>query len=195
MSQCIFIFAFWIASILSLQGQDISQTQAQPPAEEEVEMLDVFEVPGTAIQPEKRQLLFPRPAIDSLDPLSEQDLFDIHVAIQLDRPDPQRPKILDPIGKIRGIRTSVKPSKAPRPPYPRFAREQGWEGTTVLRVAINNQGTVSSATTQQSSGFPMLDDNAIEAVKQWEFAPAKNGEFAVASVVDIPIRFDLDQSQ
>jgi len=39
----------------------------------------------------------------------------------------------------------------------------------------------------------VLDDSAKQAVGMWSFKPAQNGEFAVASVVDLPIQFDLLQ--
>jgi protein TonB len=74
-----------------------------------------------------------------------------------------------------------------------MAREQGWHGKVVLRVHITAEGIVKNATVQESSGFPVLDDSAVQAVKIWSFEPAKNGEFAVASTVDLPIRFDLLQ--
>ena len=127
-------------------------------------------------------------------PLPEQDVFHIPTKFDIERQTQQRTVTLDPIGKRQGIRSSVKPLQAQRPPYPRFARELGWHGTTVLRITVEPEGNVTSVTTQKSSGFPILDESATQAIKQWVFAPAQNGEFAVASTVDIPIRFDLDQS-
>jgi protein TonB len=74
-----------------------------------------------------------------------------------------------------------------------MAREQGWQGKVILRARISAEGTVKQAEVQESSGFPVLDDSAAQAVKTWTFEPAKNGEFAVASTVALPIRFDLLQ--
>ncbi|MBF0307572.1 MAG: energy transducer TonB, partial [Alphaproteobacteria bacterium] len=36
-----------------------------------------------------------------------------------------------------------------------------------------------------------LDGIAAEAVRNWRFAPARRGAQAVASVVEVPIRFSL----
>lgn len=158
-------------------------------------MLDVFEVPGTAIKREPRQIHFPAPEIDSLHSFLDHPSLALPRTLRIQRPNlrSSRP-VMDPAGKIRGVRTSVKPIHAPRPPYPRFAREQGWEGTIVLRVTIDDHGKVLTTTIQKSSGHSSLDDSAVQTVKQWEFLPGKNGEFAVSSVVDIPIHFDLKQS-
>ena len=182
--------------VFSFLTQASSHIWAQDSKEEEVEMLEVFEVPGTAIQRETRQQHFPTPTSKTLQPFPDQNLFEIPLTIKIQRLNPHVPRtVMDPIGKIRGIRTSVKPIKAPRPTYPRFAREQGWQGTSVLRLRIDDHGRVSKAIIQRSSGYPALDDSAIQTVKQWGFLPGKNGEFPVTTVVDIPIRFDLKQPQ
>ena len=195
MSKPIFVLTVYAVALSALLAQEVHVTLAQDSEEEEVEMLDVFEVPGTAIQPEARQQHFPTPTTETLRPFPDQNLLNIPSSIEIHRPYPLVSRtVMDPTGKIRGIRTSVKPIKAPRPSYPRFAREQGWEGTAVLRVTIDDDGKVSAVTSQKSSGFSILDESALHTVKQWRFVPAKNGEFAVRSVVDIPIRFDLDQS-
>ncbi|MGB0910268.1 MAG: energy transducer TonB [Nitrospirales bacterium] len=159
----------------------------------DIEMLDIIEVPGTAVTIEPRMLSFPSPGVTNIRPFPDEDIFHISTTFKMDHPIPRSPVLLDPIGKAQGIRSSVKPMSAKRPPYPRFAREQGWHGTTVLRITVAPDGTVTSVTTKKSSGFPILDESANQAVKEWGFSPAKNGEFAVASTVDLPIRFDLDQ--
>ena len=67
------------------------------------------------------------------------------------------------------------------------------EGTVVLRIQVNQAGTVDSIRTRKSSGFPILDESAIQSVKTWRFEPAKDGEFPIPVTVDLPIRFDLDE--
>ena len=172
---------------------EINRSLAQIPEDENIEMLDVFEVPGTAVVREARELSFPPPNIMDLNSLPDIDLIDLPVNIQIDRSLPQPTIMIDTISKTRGIRTSPKPLKADRPPYPRFAREQGWKGVTILRITIEADGKVSSAVTHKSSGHPILDESAIKKVKQWVFVPAKNGEFKIASTVNLPIHFDLNQ--
>ncbi|GJL49892.1 MAG: hypothetical protein NPIRA01_11190 [Nitrospirales bacterium] len=171
----------------------IPDGQAQAPDQDEVETLDIIEIPGTAVTQTPRELSFPEPDMASWQPLLDHSRLEIPVSLNINRPLSQPPTPLDPIGHIKGVRSPVKPIKAEHPTYPRFAREQGWEGITVVRITVETDGHVISAATQKSSGFPILDESAVQTVKQWIFTPAKNGEFHVASTVDLPIRFDLDQ--
>ncbi|MDT7043914.1 energy transducer TonB [Candidatus Nitronereus thalassa] len=77
------------------------------------------------------------------------------------------------------------------PVYPRIAREAGWEGTVVVRVAVQPDGHPEKIEIRKSSGYPVLDEAAVEAVKKWQFSPAKDGNIPIRSIVEIPINFDL----
>ncbi len=77
------------------------------------------------------------------------------------------------------------------PVYPRIARESGWEGTVLVRVAVQPDGSPDSIKVRKSSGHQILDEAAVEAVKKWRFSPAKDGNIPIRSVVEIPINFDL----
>lgn len=81
--------------------------------------------------------------------------------------------------------------KNPKPVYPMVARRRGWEGTVVLRVYVGADGHTQRVTIQRSSGHDVLDESAMDAVKEWRFVPAKRGEVAEASWVKIPIVFQL----
>ncbi len=101
--------------------------------------------------------------------------------------------VRDSIADRKGLRKTARLIKSERPPYPQTARRQGWEGTVVLRLTIDAGGGVKKVTTQTSSGFPALDQSATQSVKTWRFDPARDGEFRITTVVDLPIRFDLDE--
>jgi TonB family protein len=163
-------------------------------SESEIETLEVIEVTGTTVTKVARTFSFPLPTFNHPWPTSAFHniaLPDLHI---VNLPQQAIPRILiDQTGKTRGRFTRVKPLQTERPLYPRMAREQGWQGKVVLRAYITAEGTVKHATVQESSGFPVLDESAVQAVKTWAFVPAKNGEFAVASTVALPIRFDLLQ--
>lgn len=81
------------------------------------------------------------------------------------------------------------------PVYPRIARESGWEGTVLVRVAIQPDGSPGTIKIRKSSGHEVLDTAALEAVKKWKFFPAKDGNIPIRSVVEIPINFDLRKQQ
>lgn len=108
-----------------------------------------------------------------------------------DRPAPELPR--DSIADRKALRKTVRLIKSERPPYPQAARRQGWEGTVVLRINIGPGGNVENVATQKSTGHDALDESAAQSVKTWRFDPAKDGEFPVPSVVDLPIRFNLDE--
>jgi len=79
----------------------------------------------------------------------------------------------------------------PKPIYPSEARKRGYEGEVLLRVEVLSNGQVGEIEVKRSSGYKLLDQSAIYAVKQWRFIPAtKDGE-AIDLWVNIPIKFQL----
>ena len=78
-----------------------------------------------------------------------------------------------------------------QPVYPHIARESGWEGTVIVRVVIQPDGRTGDVLVRKSSGYPLLDEAAVEAVHTWRFTPARDGHIPIRSLVDIPINFDL----
>lgn len=81
----------------------------------------------------------------------------------------------------------------PAPRYPDFAQQQGWEGTVILNVHVLANGKPKAVEIKQSSGRKILDDSAVQAVKRWSFVPAKLGDTATDSWVEVPIDFRLAQ--
>lgn len=79
----------------------------------------------------------------------------------------------------------------PRPEYPEIARKEGWEGTVLLRVLVDQEGKSKWIEVSRSSGFDTLDQAAMKTVKGWRFHPARYGERMVESWVRIPIVFRL----
>ena len=180
---CLMLTTFFLA---------IQHGQADDFLDEPVETLDTIEVPATALIQEERTILIPFPTMTGLAPLPSAYMIPFHPRQQV-KPQGALEKVArDPIADVKGKRTPVRPAKAERPPYPHIAREQGWEGTVVLRIKVNRGGSVDAITTRKSSGFPILDDSALQSVKKWTFKPAKDGEFPISATVDLPIRFDLD---
>jgi len=89
------------------------------------------------------------------------------------------------------VRSKVRPGNNPRPEYPRTAREAGWEGTVILQVLVLPDGTAGNVMLHKTSGYSILDEAALSAVKGWQFVPAMDGNFPVQSMVRMPVRFDL----
>lgn len=81
----------------------------------------------------------------------------------------------------------------PKPIYPAAARRRGMQGVVLLGVNINNAGYVEKIDIVKTSGFRALDRSAVKSVGNWRFIPARKGEQEVASKIEIPIRFILNE--
>lgn len=79
-----------------------------------------------------------------------------------------------------------------RPPrYPEQARQRGWQGTVYLRLTLDEQGQVVRVEVDRSSGYPVLDAEAANAVRQWRAEPAQVNGRPVSSEELLPVRFEL----
>ena len=88
-------------------------------------------------------------------------------------------------------RAIPRPGYQPQPSYPRSARDQHVEGTTLLRVLVAANGRVGDVIVQESAGHPDLDRAAADTVRRWLFDPARRGSEAVAMWVELPVNFRL----
>jgi len=76
--------------------------------------------------------------------------------------------------------------------YPHGARRRGEEGTVLLRLEIDENGKVTSATVVSSPGFKDLEASAVKAALQARFKPAESDAGRpVASSVLLPLTFRL----
>ncbi|MBT0959824.1 energy transducer TonB [Denitromonas iodatirespirans] len=82
----------------------------------------------------------------------------------------------------------------PSPRYPRLSRRIGEQGKVLLRVLVTAEGTAGEVRLQQSSGHSRLDEAARNAVSQWRFEPARQGDRPVANWVIVPIEFKLENT-
>ncbi len=80
----------------------------------------------------------------------------------------------------------------PKPVYPPLSRRQGEEGKVLLKVRVSAKGEALEVSISKTSGFPRLDNAAIDAVTHWRFVPAKRGDETVDSSVVVPITFALE---
>ncbi|MEZ9156542.1 energy transducer TonB [Vibrio sp. F13] len=84
-------------------------------------------------------------------------------------------------------------SACPTPPnYPRQARRRGVEGVATYEIWLDAEGKQIKQALVNSSGALMLDNAALDAIKQWKFSPHTVNGRAIAHRVQIPVRFRLD---
>lgn len=79
----------------------------------------------------------------------------------------------------------------PSPTYPKKARKKGYEGLVELLVLISVDGRASQIKIKKSTGYNILDKQAIKSIQKWTFNPPINDGQIVDAWVMIPIRFKL----
>jgi protein TonB len=82
------------------------------------------------------------------------------------------------------------PSRFP-PDYPPYARSHREEGKVVVRVELDEEGKISTAVVDTTSGSPGLDSAALSAVKSWKCNPALRNGVATRAVALQPFLFKL----
>lgn len=95
-----------------------------------------------------------------------------------------------------GVIASAKPRyrSNPVPEYPVPSRRRREEGIVYLNVTVEPTGWPAAVSLNRSSGFPLLDQAAIDAVRRWVFEPGRAGGVPVSSQVVVPVRFFLSES-
>ena len=71
--------------------------------------------------------------------------------------------------------------------YPRLARKMGWEGKVVVAFVIREDGTVINIRIVKSSGFTLLDNNAVESIKKAQPFPSP----PVRAELVVPVSYRL----
>lgn len=73
------------------------------------------------------------------------------------------------------------------PIYPAIAREAGVEGTVTIQATIDKDGYVSAYNVVRS--VPLLNQAALDAVKEWQYRPQLVNGQPVTSVVTVNVNF------
>jgi protein TonB len=81
--------------------------------------------------------------------------------------------------------------KNAQPNYPLYARKMNQEGVVILSVEVLTDGSAGDVRVATSSGIRLLDKAAMEAVKAWNFKPAKKDGVLYVQRLRVPIIFSL----
>jgi TonB family protein len=79
--------------------------------------------------------------------------------------------------------------KAVKPTYPAIARQARVQGIVILECTISAQGRVADVRVLRS--IPLLDQAAIDAVKQWEYEPTLLNGVPVPVIMTVTVNFTL----
>jgi periplasmic protein TonB len=77
------------------------------------------------------------------------------------------------------------------PPYPDQAQINGEQGNVVLNVRVIPSGKVHAVQVLRSSGFPDLDNAAVEGAFNWHFIPAMEDGDTVSAWTQVTITYQL----
>ena len=91
----------------------------------------------------------------------------------------------------QGDEDIVKPTliKKVAPHYPAAAKESRTQGKVVLSVTVGKDGKVVNVTVKD--GDAVLAEAAVEAVKEWEYEPARKKGEPVECVMTVDVNFTL----
>lgn len=78
--------------------------------------------------------------------------------------------------------------------YPRASRELGEQGTVLLRVLVDEQGRPVDMVVAKSSGYPRLDQQAVQAMRTARFKPHAEDGVARRMWVRTPQTFILEDN-
>lgn len=110
----------------------------------------------------------------------------------VDLAPPPAPKPVAPPQPVRpgfqGVRTPVK-TRHVDPQYPAIAQSARIQGIVIIEATISEDGRVINARVLRS--VPMLDQAALDAVRQWEFTPTQLNGVAVPVIMTVTVNFTL----
>ncbi|MCD4651250.1 MAG: TonB family protein [Candidatus Cloacimonetes bacterium] len=176
--------------------------EVKPYERREVQITDVEEIPPEIrekIKPPEEQI---KPEIEIIIDDSDMDDDDeLEIVISIDKTtiNPFEPVIAPKIKlgetpKLVIYDDPPEPISRVHPKYPAFYKNAGIEGPVWLEVEVLMDGSVGAIEVIGSlaPGPGGLDEKAVEAVRKWEFTPAKSGGTPVACWVTFPIEFKLE---
>jgi periplasmic protein TonB len=79
-----------------------------------------------------------------------------------------------------------------RPDYSPEWASAGHEGTAVLELHVDESGRPLEINLLRRTGFPDLDQSALQAARAWTFSPPLNHSQPVRTWAEIEIRFEAD---
>ncbi len=108
-------------------------------------------------------------------------------------PPPPPPVPENPPAPVRAAQLPELPRKTVdvHPIYPDVARVAHVEGTVILEAVLDTSGRVTQLRVLRS--VPLLDQAALEAVRQWRYTPSIYYGKPVSVLMTITVRFTLQQ--
>jgi len=103
-------------------------------------------------------------------------------------PPPPPPPPAAPVRVGGNIKTPTK-TKDVKPVYPPIAQSARVSGVVIIEATIGADGKVKDAKVLRS--IPLLDQAALDAVKQWAFTPTLLNGVPVPVIMTVTVNFTL----
>ena len=101
---------------------------------------------------------------------------------------PPVPPARDPVPVGGNIKNPTKILDV-RPVYPQVAQAAKVSGRVIIQATIGADGRVTNATILKS--IPLLDQAALDAVRQWRFTPTRLNGVAIPVIMTVTVNFTL----
>ncbi len=79
-----------------------------------------------------------------------------------------------------------------QPKYPSRYRRRNIEGEVKLELIVDENGQVTTVKILESSGYNLMDQSAMTAVRQWKFKPEQRDGRYVKSRLQLPVVFKIN---
>lgn len=91
----------------------------------------------------------------------------------------------------RHLRNSILELVASNLKYPPLARRKGWQGTVILELHIEADGRISRLQVNETSGYPVLDQAAMESLQLASVTQASQWLDGEAVDIVVPVEYRL----
>ena len=104
-------------------------------------------------------------------------------------PPPPPAPAPEPPRRVGGIIRPPERIVFKAPEYPPVAKAARIEGLVVLEATLDERGVVQNVTVLRS--VPLLDQAAIDAVRQWRYSPTRLNGVAIPIVMTVTVTFSI----
>jgi protein TonB len=182
---------------------ELAQPKPEPPAPPEPVKPNVVPLPKAKVipQPIVKPVNTPQPISEPLPPpviaaapKAEIPPTFVAPAPVVTKPEPPKPTVnqadLDSARNQYGSALSREIAKHIN--YPGIAKMRGWQGVVEIDFQLDGNGKILSQKIHTSSGFPVLDNQALEMVKKSNFPTPPEVLKSSAFNVTVPVSFKLE---
>jgi protein TonB len=100
----------------------------------------------------------------------------------------------EPVGRAVRVGNQIKAPRKTRnvqPVYPQIAQSARVQGAVIIEATIDPRGKISDTRVVRS--IPLLDQAAVDAVRQWEYEPTMLNGVPVPVIMTVTVNFSLQR--